>query len=159
MDDTTLALFKNAGIDIVNVGESYGTFSGRANELANNTFQTAEAISEYDEGFAAWLCGADKAASMEYGMCDDVDFYSFTKDADKNYINFYMSEGTYGQILDSAGNVIKGFNGGGYSPESLDISNLANGGKYVIMLTIDSDKCGYANISYEEENMYDYYLA
>ena len=70
-----------------------------------------------------------------------------------------MSEGTYGQILDSAGNVIKGFKCDGYSPESLDISNLANGGKYVIMLTIDSDKCGYANISYEEENMYDYYLA
>ncbi len=159
VDDTTLALFKNAGIDIVNVGESYGTFSGRAKELANNTFQTAEVISEDDEGFAAWLCGADKAASMEYGMCDDVDFYSFTKDADKNYINFYTYGGINGQLLDSAGNVIAAFNGDEYYYDLLDISSLANGGKYVIMLTIDSDKCGFASISFEEENMYDYYLA
>ena len=158
LNASELARLKNAGISIYNtIGYSWG-FYGPQQELSDNVLATADTWPVYEEvDREFYLCGEQKASSVEYGFADPVDYIRFYKrgeatvqfgiDSCDNIDNFTLS------VLDSKGNLVRNIDIDGYDFPygEQDISTLADGTYYLkLAVTSNSYASGYIEVEYED---------
>jgi hypothetical protein len=163
IDRATLNKLESAGLEIVNIGN--GEINSTAEELADNQISTA-AVFEYDDGddeaeFEFWLCGSEKAASMEYGFCDAVDYISLpTEFRNGFYLSICNISGLEvnpeldARIVDAAGNTVEHLD----INESFDLSGLNPYADYYVKLSIAPDEICYGDL-YIMDQPYNMYLA
>ncbi len=153
---TALEFFKSAGIRIINAGEDeYTSFKSSTYELSDNTFASASDEFDEDDGeLEFWLCGANKAASMEYGFCDSVDFVRFLADYDEGEV-FAM----YGSDVDGVS--VEIFNAHGTKVDEWDpasgvyeLDNLNVDQQYVLKISVASDSSFSGGIQIFDEDHY-----
>jgi hypothetical protein len=139
--DETIARFANAGHDIINAGNAWMGPSGRAEELADNQFNSARDIG-YEDELDLWLCGSSAARTLDYGLCDDVDYIKFVMQDDNEWL--YAGFGNQGsvnlEIFSSSGTSVANFTCAS-SFAAYDISNLNPGEEYIMKFSVAANVC------------------
>ena len=104
-------------------------------------------LSEEDDDCNIWLCGSEKANSVDFGFTDAVDYVKIVKNSswDEMYIYMYiggvdMESDCYIELLDKNGNhledVVLSDGGDTY------IDDLKNGTYYLKFTVASNSSCG-----------------
>ena len=149
LSDSLIDRLKNAGITIIN-GLNYGyDFESVKAEKADDTINGTgvKVLSEEDDYCGIWLCGSEKANSVDFGFTDAVDYVKIVKNSswDEMYMYMYiggvdMESDCYIELLDKNGNhledVVLSDGGDTY------IDDLKNGTYYLKFTVASNSSCG-----------------
>ena len=89
----TIEMLEQAGFQLINGADSVYEFSTPERELADNS-RTGAVVLDDDDNVDIWLCGEEKAQSLDYGFADTTDWVKIVKTDDVESVD----GGFYGDI-------------------------------------------------------------